>query len=108
MAGQHAAEPVGIAEGQPPSPPAGAGPAYAPAGPPRPPETAEVTYARQTRNATVFVAVCVGVFTVLALIGLIIVGAQAASIKNQLEQINNNGGTATSNCESQGGTNPSC
>ncbi len=71
-------------------------------------ETKEAAYARQTRNATTFIAVCVGIFTALALIGLIVIGAQAASIKNQLEQINNNGGTSTSNCESQGGTNPNC
>lgn len=66
-------------------------------------------YAGQNRNATVFVAVCVGIFTALALIGLIVVGAPAASIKNQLEQINNNnnGGTST-NCQSLGGTNPNC
>lgn len=110
MAAQHAKEPAGIAEDQQPALPEGASSVYAPArpsGPPRPPEPPEATYARQTRNATVFVAVCVGIFTVLTLIGVIILGAQAASIKNQLVQINN-GGSSTSNCESQGGTNPDC
>jgi hypothetical protein len=40
---------------------------------------------------------------VLALIGVIVAGVQIAKV-NTL----NNGGTSTSNCMSQGGTDPSC
>ena len=69
-------------------------------------EPTEMRYARQTRNATVFIAVCVAVFTVLALVGVIIAGVQISKVNSQLSQLN--GGVTSSNCVSQGGTDPSC
>lgn len=72
----------------------------------RPIETVEQKYARQTRNATTFIAWCVAIFTALALIGLILVGVQIAKVNSQLGQLN--GGVTNSNCLSQGGTDPSC
>lgn len=73
----------------------------------RQPETPELRYMRQTRNATVFIAVVVGVVCVLSLAGLIIAGVQLSSVRSQLNNLN---GTTTnsSSCASQGGTDPSC
>jgi hypothetical protein len=51
-----------------------------------------VRYARQTRNATTFVAVLVGVLALLALIGVIVTAVEIAHIQNAL----NNAGTGTS------------
>jgi hypothetical protein len=70
------------------------------------PET-ELSVLRQTRDATRFIAVCVGVFVALSIIGAIIAGVQLAAVKSQLQQINGNS-TSTSNCQSQGGSNPDC
>ena len=71
------------------------------------PGTLELTYMRQTRNATVFIAVVVGVVCVLSLAGLIIAAVQLNSVRSQLNNLN---GTTTnsSSCASQGGTDPSC
>lgn len=63
-----------------------------------------VEYARQTGSATVFIAWIIGVGVVISLILGIIVGVQTAKVANEL----NNGGTTSSNCLSQGGTNPNC
>jgi hypothetical protein len=59
-------------------------------------------YARQTRSATMFIAWIVGIGVTISLILGIIVGVQTAKVANELS---NNG---TSNCLSQGGTNPDC
>jgi uncharacterized oligopeptide transporter (OPT) family protein len=61
-------------------------------------------YARQTRNATVFIAWVVGIFAALSLIGGIIIGV------NLIHAVNNINGSdsSNSNCASLGGTNPNC
>jgi cobalamin biosynthesis Mg chelatase CobN len=69
-------------------------------------ETLERRYLRQTRNATVFIAVIVGIATVIALVGVIWTATTISKLNSQL-----NGGNDlfnNSNCESQGGTNPNC
>jgi hypothetical protein len=66
-------------------------------------ETIEQTYLRQTRTATCFIAVCVGIVMVLSLIGVIVVAKSFSTLNNTI-----NGTTSTSNCFSQGGTDPSC
>ena len=68
----------------------------------RPAATAE-DYARQTRNATVFIAWVVGIFAVVSLIAGIVIGVSLIHAVN-----NSNGGGGVSNCISQGGTNPNC
>lgn len=68
-------------------------------------ETLEQKYMRQTRTATVFIAVIVGIFTVLALIGVIWTASNVARLNSQLNGIP---GVNSSNCLSQGGTNPDC
>jgi hypothetical protein len=67
-------------------------------------ETLEQKYLRQTRTATVFIAVIVGIFTALAVIGVIWSATTVARLNSQLNGING----ITSNCQSQGGTNPNC
>ena len=64
-----------------------------------------VEYARQTRSATVFIAWIIGIGMAISLVLGIIVGVQTAKVANEL---NNGGSTSTSNCQSQGGTNPGC
>lgn len=77
----------------PPSTPAPAG------------ETPERRYLRQTRNATVFIAVIVGIVAVLTLVGVIWTANTVSKLNSQLT----GGGLFTgSNCASQGGTNTSC
>jgi cobalamin biosynthesis Mg chelatase CobN len=69
-------------------------------------ETLEHRYQRQTRNATVFIAVIVGIATVIVLVGVIWSATTISKLNSQLNGSNdlfNN-----SNCESQGGTNPDC
>ena len=61
---------------------------------------------RQTRNAAVFIAVVAGVVCALSLIGAIIMGVQLGKVNAQLSNLSGN--TASSNCMSQGGTDPSC
>ncbi len=61
-------------------------------------------YLRETRNAVTFIAVIVGIVATLALIGTIIVGVQLSKLNSDLNGIS--GGS--SNCLSQGGTDPSC
>jgi hypothetical protein len=73
---------------------------------PRAGETIEQKYMRQTRNATVFIAVIVAIFTTIALIGAIITAVNVAKLNSQLNNFNGSG--STSNCVSQGGTNPDC
>jgi len=68
-------------------------------------ETIEQKYLRQTRTATVFIAIIVAIVTVIALVGVI---WTVTNISNLNSQLNGNGGTNSSNCESQGGTNPNC
>jgi hypothetical protein len=53
---------------------------------PSAPESAELRYARQTRNAVVFIAVIAGIGAVLALIGVIVL-AHEISV---LDQLSNN------------------
>jgi hypothetical protein len=64
-----------------------------------------VRYLRETRNAVTFIAVIVGIVATLALIGTIIVGVQLSKLNSDLNGIS---GGASSNCMSQGGTDPSC
>jgi hypothetical protein len=59
-------------------------------------------YARQTRNATVFMAWLIGVLAALSLIGSIITAVEIAHLSNAI-----NGGSS-SNCFTQGGTDTSC
>lgn len=66
-------------------------------------ETVEQKYLRQTRNATVFIAVIVGIATVITVIGVIWSVVNISKLNSQL-----NGGNLYSTCQSQGGTNPSC
>lgn len=68
-------------------------------------ETLEQKYMRQTRSATVFIAVVVGIFTALALIGVIWTATNVARLDSQLTGIPS---VNTNNCLSQGGTNPDC
>lgn len=69
-------------------------------------EPPELTYMRQTRNAVVFIAVIVGIVCALSLIGAIVVGSQLSKMNSQLSQLG--GGSTSSNCYSQGGTDLSC
>ena len=66
-------------------------------------ETPELKYMRETRNAAVFIAVVVGIVATLSLIATIIVGVQLSKLNNSIS-----GGGTSSNCLSQGGTDPSC
>jgi hypothetical protein len=68
-------------------------------------ETTELRYMRQTRNACVFIAVIVGIFTTLVVIGAIWGAVTLNNLHNEVNNLNNLG---TSNCQSQGGTDPSC
>jgi hypothetical protein len=68
-------------------------------------EPLELRYARHARNATVFIAWCVGAFIVLALIAVIVAAIQDGNVSSQWNQIDNGG---RSNCLSQGGSNPNC
>jgi hypothetical protein len=52
----------------------------------------------------VFIAWIIGIGVAASLILGIIVGVQTAKVANELS----NGGTTSSNCASQGGTNPNC
>lgn len=67
-------------------------------------ETIEQKYMRQTRNATVFIAVIVGIVTIIALVGIIWTATSISKLNSQL----NGGNVSNSTCESQGGTNPNC
>lgn len=69
-------------------------------------ETLEHRYLRQTRNATVFIAVIVGIVTVIALIGIIWTATTISKLDSELSGGNNL--FNTSNCQSQGGSNPNC
>jgi hypothetical protein len=85
-------------------PPDGAAWATGNYGTPPPKEPPELRYARQTRNAAVFIAVLAGIAAIVILIGVTIVGVQLRSLSNTVK------GTSTSgsNCLSQGGINPNC
>jgi cobalamin biosynthesis Mg chelatase CobN len=67
-------------------------------------ETIEQKYMRQTRNATVFIAVIVGIVTIIALVGIIWTATSISKINSQL----NGSDVSNSTCESQGGSNPNC
>lgn len=73
---------------------------------PRVGETLDQRYLRQTRNASVFIAVIVGIFTAITLIGVIWTAATISKLDSQLNGVSNVFGNT--NCQSQGGTNPSC
>jgi hypothetical protein len=66
-------------------------------------ETIEQKYLRHTRNATVFIAVIVGIATAIALIGVIYTATTLSKLNSQLNGVSN-----ISNCQSQGGTDPNC
>ena len=59
-------------------------------------------YARQTRNAVVAIAWIVGILAALTLIGAIIQANAISNLNNQLS------GGGSSNCLSEGGSDPSC
>jgi hypothetical protein len=61
---------------------------------------------RGTRNAVMFIAVVVGVIAALGLVGAIVVGVQLAKVNAQLGNLSGSG--TSSNCLSQGGTDPDC
>jgi hypothetical protein len=68
-------------------------------------EPIELRYARQTRNAVVTLAV----IAVLGIVGSLIAGiVVAVSVVHLNNAVNNGGGSSSSNCMSQGGTDPSC
>jgi hypothetical protein len=72
-------------------------------------ETTELKYLRHTRNATVFIAVIVGIFTALAVIGVIWTAVNVARLNSEVNGVSNGiNSSFNSNCESQGGTNPDC
>jgi hypothetical protein len=94
--------------GQAPQPSAttrvGAPPAAAPAA--QAAETVEQKYLRQNRNATVFIAIIVGIFTAISLIGVIWTATTIAHLDSELNGTFS--GVTNSNCLSQGGSNPNC
>lgn len=59
-------------------------------------------YARQTRNATVFLAWLAGIFTVLSLIGGIYAEVQLHTLTSPPAS------ASSSSCMSQGGSDPTC
>ena len=61
--------------------------------------------ARETRGAVVFVAWAIGLFAAISIAVGIITAVQIVHLNNA---INNSGNGNTSNCMSQGGTDPSC
>jgi hypothetical protein len=61
---------------------------------------------RQTRNACVLLAAVAGIVCAPSLIVGIIMGVQLAKVDSQLSNLN--GSSTSSNCMSQGGTNPDC
>jgi hypothetical protein len=72
-------------------------------------ETPELKYMRQTRNATVFIAVIVGIFTTLAVIGVIWTAVTVSKLNSEVNGFSNGiNSSFNSNCASQGGTNPDC
>jgi hypothetical protein len=87
------------------APPAAAPVAGAAAGA-RAAETIEQKYLRQTRNATVFIAIIVGIFTAISLIGVIWTATTIAHLDSELNGTFS--GVTNSNCLSQGGSNPNC
>jgi hypothetical protein len=68
-------------------------------------ETIDQKYLRHTRNATVFIAVIVGIFTALVIIATIWAATTVSRLNSDLNGVNFG---STSNCQSQGGTNPGC
>lgn len=71
-----------------------------------PDEQQMLTFARQTRNATVFIAWIVGIGVAAAIIVGIILGVQEAKVASELG--NSSSGAANSSCVSQGGSVPGC
>lgn len=66
------------------------------------------TYARQTRNATVTIVVCTVFFTAISIIAGILVAIAAAHFNSLFSNGSFGGTSSTSNCMSQGSTDPSC
>jgi hypothetical protein len=83
-------------------------PVPAPAAPAKPAETVDQKYARHTRNATVFVAFAVGIMVTLRLIVGIIVAHDVTSLNHNVHRVVNTLYNSGSNCQSVGGTNPTC
>jgi hypothetical protein len=63
---------------------------------------------RHTRNATVFIAVIVGIFTTLVIIGTIWTVTTVSRLNSDLNGVNLGNSNGNSSCLSQGGTNPDC
>jgi len=72
---------------------------------PRPLEPPELRYLREIRHAVVFIAVVVGLMCALSLIIGIVAAVQLSKVSSELR---GNGSSSSSNCLSQGGTDPSC
>jgi hypothetical protein len=68
---------------------------------PTPQEKME-TYARQTRTATVVLAVLASLVFAVTVVGGIVIGIRIGQVNNLSTS------TVSSNCMSQGGTDPSC
>jgi hypothetical protein len=73
-------------------------------------EPLEMQYARHTRNAVVFIAVLAGIAAVITLVGVIITAVQVSNLSRDFGQLSNvvNSSSSSSNCESAGGTDPTC
>jgi hypothetical protein len=72
-------------------------------------ETTELKYMRQTRNATVFIAVIVGIFTAIAVIGVIWTAVTVSKLNSEVNGFSNGVNSSfNSNCASQGGTDTNC
>ena len=84
---------------------AGEHPVLGRAVPARPPEPVELRYLRETRNAVVFIAVLAGVICLASLIIGIVAAVQLSKVSSELGR---SGGSSSSNCLSQGGSDPSC
>lgn len=68
-------------------------------------EPLDLRYLRHTRNAATFIAFMAGIVVTLTLIGVIMAAVQLGNVSRELGNLN---GGASSNCASQGGTNPDC
>jgi hypothetical protein len=69
-----------------------------------PGEPLELRYARQTRNATVFIACVVAIGVAFAVIAGLVIGTRGANAVNNPGIVGGGG----SSCLSQGGYDPSC
>jgi hypothetical protein len=71
-------------------------------------ETDEHKYARQTRTATVFIAWVVGILTLFSVIAGIYIAVTIGHVVSDTTGGGGSGGFDIYNCQSLGGTDPSC